>query len=233
MEPLPRLSSHPAASCLAGADRPWRPTSSSRPHRYPQRPYYRFSYSRPRIVGRPGIVAENSARLPALVVPVVVLGRSAEATSPPDTRPAWAAHPAGQPRRPARCPSATLRPEPGGPIPRSFNLAFALGAGYNEALDLVTSHDVVLARREWLSPSRRAGVGGHNTPAVVVVDPGADVTQPCSEWRASDRALQSAKKPGDTGAPLDEHGQVFFTELCQDLHPRRAPGQGPAGSAGR
>jgi hypothetical protein len=63
-------------------------------------------------------------------------------------------------------------------------------------------------------------VGSHDTPAVVVVvDPGAGVTQPCSEWRASDRALQRAKKPGDTGAPLDEHGQVFFDDLRQDLLP--------------
>ncbi len=44
MEPVPRLFSDLAASCLASADRPWRRTSSSRPNRYPQRPYYRFYY---------------------------------------------------------------------------------------------------------------------------------------------------------------------------------------------
>ncbi|MGH3833461.1 MAG: hypothetical protein ACRDRS_24005 [Pseudonocardiaceae bacterium] len=67
MEPVPRLSSNPAASCLASADRPWRLTPSSRPDRCPQHPYYRFYY------GRPRIVADNSARLPPLGVPVAVL----------------------------------------------------------------------------------------------------------------------------------------------------------------
>jgi hypothetical protein len=27
----------------------------------------------------------------------------------------------------------------------------------------------------------------------------------------------SAKEPRNTGAPLDEHGQIFFHDLCQDL----------------
>jgi hypothetical protein len=58
MEPVPRLSSGPAACNLARADRPWRPISSSRPDRSPQRPYYRFYY------GRRRIVADSSACLP-------------------------------------------------------------------------------------------------------------------------------------------------------------------------
>jgi hypothetical protein len=58
MAPVPRLPSDPAASRLARADRPWRPTSSSQPDCRPQRPYYRFYY------GRPRIIADNSARLP-------------------------------------------------------------------------------------------------------------------------------------------------------------------------
>jgi hypothetical protein len=58
MAPVPRLPSDPAASHLARADRPWRPTSSSQPDCCPQRPYYRFYY------GRPRIIADNSARLP-------------------------------------------------------------------------------------------------------------------------------------------------------------------------
>jgi hypothetical protein len=62
MEPVPHLPSGPVASCLTTADRSWRPTSSSRSDRCPQRPYYRFYY------GRPGIVAERSAHLPALGV---------------------------------------------------------------------------------------------------------------------------------------------------------------------
>jgi hypothetical protein len=61
-------------------------------------------------------------------------------------------------------------------------------------------------------------VGGHDTPAVVlVVNPGAGVPQPHSKWRASERALQRAKEPRNTSAPLDEHGQIFFHDLCQDL----------------
>ena len=57
--PVPCLSSDPAASCLASADRPWRPTPSSLPNRYPQSPYYRFYY------GRPRIITDNSVRLPS------------------------------------------------------------------------------------------------------------------------------------------------------------------------
>lgn len=61
-------------------------------------------------------------------------------------------------------------------------------------------------------------MGGHDTPAmVVVVNPGAGIPQPRSERRAGERALQRAKKLGDTGASLDEHGQVFFHDLRQDL----------------
>ena len=50
MAPVPHLPSGPAASRLARADRPWRPTSSSLFDRCPQRAYYRFYYGRPRIV---------------------------------------------------------------------------------------------------------------------------------------------------------------------------------------
>jgi hypothetical protein len=51
----------------------------------------------------------------------------------------------------------------------------------------------------------------------VVVDPRAGVPQPRSEWRTSERALQRAKEPCHTGTPLDEHSQVFFHDLRQDL----------------
>jgi hypothetical protein len=57
MEPVPCLPSNPAASCLASADRPWRPTSSTLHDRYLQRLYYRFYY------GRPRITADNRARV--------------------------------------------------------------------------------------------------------------------------------------------------------------------------
>ena len=80
MEPAPRLSSGPAASCLARADRPWHPTSSSRPNCYPQRPYYRFYY------GRPGIIAGISTRLAALGVPVVRAGEISGSHSPTPAR---------------------------------------------------------------------------------------------------------------------------------------------------
>jgi hypothetical protein len=62
-------------------------------------------------------------------------------------------------------------------------------------------------------------VGGHDTPAVVVVvNPGPGVPQPRSEWRASERALQRAKEPRNTGAPLDEHAvkssSMTFVRTC-------------------
>jgi hypothetical protein len=60
MGTVPRLSSGPAASRLARADRPWCLTSSSRSDRCPQRPYYHFYY------GRPRILSDNGARLPYL-----------------------------------------------------------------------------------------------------------------------------------------------------------------------
>ena len=50
MEPVPHLTSHPAAPYLAWADRPQRPTSSIQPDRSRQRPYYHFYYGRPKIV---------------------------------------------------------------------------------------------------------------------------------------------------------------------------------------
>ena len=64
-------------------------------------------------------------------------------------------------------------------------------------------------------------MGGHDTPAVVVVvNPGAGVPQPRSKWRASERALQHAKEPRNTGAPQRARSDLlrfFFHDLRQDL----------------
>jgi hypothetical protein len=50
MEPVPHIPSDPATSCLARADRPWYPTSSSLSDRCSQRPYYRFYYGNLRTI---------------------------------------------------------------------------------------------------------------------------------------------------------------------------------------
>ena len=61
-------------------------------------------------------------------------------------------------------------------------------------------------------------MGGDNAPAVmVVVDPGMGVAQSCREGHTGDGALHRAQEPGDTGASLDEHGEIFFDHLGQDL----------------
>jgi len=59
--------------------------------------------------------------------------------------------------------------------------------------------------------SHRAYVSSDDAPAVVVVvESGAGIMQPYGERRGGGCALRCAEKPGDAGALVDEHGQVFF-----------------------
>jgi hypothetical protein len=139
MELVPCLPSGPVASCLASADRPWRPTSSSLQDRCSQRPYYRFYY------GRPRITADNRARLSALRVPVVALGVSGNTIVHPWL--AWAALRLLTISPTCALPECRSSSESGGPIPRSFDLPPSRRTRHRKALGLITVPDVVLAPR--------------------------------------------------------------------------------------
>ena len=49
-----------------------------------------------------------------------------------------------------------------------------------------------------------------------------------SDWRASKRALQRTKEPGDTGASLDEHVRSSFMTVGQLADGDKSNGEGRA-----
>ncbi len=64
MEPVLHLPSGSTASCLARADRLWRPTSSGLLDRCLQRPYYCFYYRDPRIIADNGATISRTSGRP-------------------------------------------------------------------------------------------------------------------------------------------------------------------------